>query len=148
MSSASWDRTTGRRRRSGTHDALDEPPVREVPDDQQRQTTEKQNHIITSFNAIRVLSPQRGDGNGFQALAERKRPVTRVKDDTREIPSLGQIVPEPLDVLEVILADARTGLDLDTGKVTVLVLDDKVNLAPVDVPVLVERTGLQVDLRG
>ena len=88
-----------------------------------------------------MLFPERSDGNGLQTLSERKRPIARVKNDTREFPSLGQIFPEPLDMLEIILADARAGLNLDSGEVAVLVLDDEVNFAPVDVPILIKRTG-------
>ena len=51
-------------------------------------------------------------------------------------------------MLEIILADACSGLNLNSGEVAVLVLDNEVYLAPVDVPILVERTGRQIDLRG
>ena len=51
-------------------------------------------------------------------------------------------------MLEIILPDARTGLDLDTGEVAVLVLDDEVDLALVDVPILVKRTRRRIrDIR-
>lgn len=50
---------------------------------------------------------------GIIAFAEALNVFTRVEDDSR-VRDFRQILAEPLEMLEVILADIRTGLHLDT----------------------------------
>ena len=73
--------------------------------------------------------------HGVIALAEALDVFTRVEDDPR-VRNLRQILTKPLEVLEIVLADIRSGLHLDAKQIPFFVLDDEIDFPPVLVPVL------------
>ena len=76
--------------------------------------------------------------HGVIALAEALDVFTRVEDDSR-VRNFRQILAKPLEMLEVVLADIRSGLHLDAQQISLLAFDDEIDLSPVLVPVLADR---------